>query len=72
MELEGIKQQTRVSIGEQVKSERIKQGLTTRKLAEMCGLSHSHIVRIESGKFAITIDTIGIIAHVLGKNLLIV
>lgn len=63
------KQQARRNIGKMIAAARKKQGFTTRQLADMCGLPQSHIVRIESGRYAVTIDTIGIIAATLGLRI---
>lgn len=61
-----VKTDVRCCVGEQIRKARVDKGLTTRQLADMCGLSQSHIVRIESGRYAVTIDSIGIIAIALG------
>lgn len=64
-----IKQEVREYVGEQIRKARKSQGLTTRQLAEKCGLSHSHIIRVEQGRYAITIDTIAVIAKALGLEI---
>lgn len=66
-----LKQQTRERVGRLIREARTAAGLTTRQLSEMCGLSHSHIVRIESGRYAVTIDSIALIADALGKSITI-
>jgi transcriptional regulator with XRE-family HTH domain len=42
------------------------KGLTTRELAELAGLTHSHIVRIESGYYGFSIDTLDKLVSALG------
>jgi len=65
---EVIERNIRKYIGEQIRNARKAQGMTTRQLAEKCGLSHSHISRIESGRYAVTIDTLAIIGNALGME----
>jgi len=66
------KHEIRQYIGSQVRIARHAKGLTTRQLAEKCGLSHSHISRIESGRYAVTIDTLAIIGNALGMEVKLV
>ncbi len=56
-------------IGALLKAEREKQGIGLRELAEKCGIDHSHLVRIESGRYNITIDILSLVAGALGKRI---
>ena len=56
---------TRKRIGADLRAIREAKGLSTRELAEKAELVHSHIVRIESGKYGFTIDTLQRICEVL-------
>ncbi len=67
-----IKQYARKAVGAMIKEARKANGLTTRQLAEKCGLSNSHITRIESGRYAVTIDSIALIAKALGLQIKLV
>lgn len=69
---EVVMRNIRKYIGDQIRDIRKSQGLTTRQLAEKCGLSHSHISRIESGRYSVTIDTLAVIADALGMEIKIV
>lgn len=62
----------RSEIGRQIKEAREKAGLTVRELAEKAGLSHSHIVRIEAGKYSVTIDTLYKICQGLGLRIALI
>lgn len=48
----------RQRIGFELRALREAQSLTVRELADRAGLDHSHIVRIESGRYGISIDTL--------------
>ena len=67
-----LKKTYRESIGRQIREASNAQGLTIRQLADKCGLSNSHIARIESGRYAVTIDSIGVIASALGLDLVLI
>lgn len=56
-------------IGALLRAERERQGLSGRDLAGKCGISHSHLVRIESGRYNITIDILSLVAGALGKRI---
>lgn len=62
---------TRQRIGAELRALREAKGLTTRELAERCGLIHSHIVRIESGRYGFTIDTLAAICEALNARIVI-
>lgn len=57
---------TRQRIGSELRALREAKGFTTRELAERCGLIHSHIVRIESGRYGFSIDTLSKLTTALG------
>ena len=59
----------RQRIGAQLRALREAKGLTTRELAERCGLTHSHIVRIESGRYGFSIDTLEKLTTTLGAKI---
>lgn len=48
----------RKRIGENIKALRQERGYSIRQLAELTGLTHSHIVRIEAGRYNVGIDTL--------------
>ena len=56
----------RQRIGSELRALRLAKGLSTRELAGQIGITHSHIVRIENGKYAISIDTLNKICQALG------
>jgi transcriptional regulator with XRE-family HTH domain len=58
----------RQRIGAELRTLREAKGLTTRELAERCGLIHSHIVRIESGRYGFSIDTLDKLTTALGAE----
>lgn len=64
-----IKQTARRMIGEQVKTARQGAGLTLRQLAELTGIAHNHISRIEQGRYNVNLDTLAVIANSLGITL---
>jgi transcriptional regulator with XRE-family HTH domain len=65
------KETTRVKIGQQLRALRQERGLSTRQLAEITGVIHSHIVRIESGRYNVGVDTVEKLANALGAKLTI-
>lgn len=58
-------------IGAELRALRTKKGLTTRDLAVITGISQSHIVRIEAGKYGARIDTIETLARAIDAKLTI-
>lgn len=66
---EGVKLETRVRIGRQLRVAREEANLTLRQLAEKVGIAYNHIARIESGRYNVNLDTIAAIASVLGKKI---
>lgn len=59
----------RVIIGKTLRELRVAQGLTQQEVADKCGLTQTHIMRIELAKYAGTIDTIDKVARALGAQL---
>ena len=62
------KQQTRERIDGRIATLRRLRGLTQEQLAQEAGLQRTHVNRIEAGKYAVTIDVVQAIAHVLGMT----
>ncbi|WP_343828290.1 helix-turn-helix transcriptional regulator, partial [Clostridium subterminale] len=54
------------SIGDLIKEKRTEKNISQRKLAELCGMSYSHICRLEKGENIPTLDTITKISNALG------
>lgn len=54
-----------MSIGEQLRAERLRQGLSIRKLASLADVSKQTIVNVESGANSPKIETAEAIAKVL-------
>ena len=59
----------REKIGAELRALRLSKGLTTRELAEVVGMDHSHIVRIESGKYNVRIDTVDALTAALDAEI---
>ena len=55
----------RESIGKQIAAIRKKKGLSLRQLAELTGLNHSNIGKIELGKYSVGVDILGKICDAL-------
>lgn len=55
----------REEIGRQIAAIRKKKGLSLRKLAELTGLNHSNIGKIELGKYSVGVDILGKICDAL-------
>lgn len=62
----------RQRIGAELRALREAKGLTTRELAERCGIIQSHIVRLESGRYGFTIDTLAAICIALDADIKII
>lgn len=56
-------------IGEKIKEERQKNGLSPKQLGKKCGVSESYILEIETGKKIINEKFIKQVSKVLGKNI---
>lgn len=61
----------REKIGAELRALRMEKELTTGELAELCGLTHTNIVKIEDGRYNVRLDTVDVIARALGAELLI-
>ena len=61
----------REQIGTELRALRQERGYSTRQLAELTGLAHSHIVRIEAGRYNVGIDTIEKLFTELGARIVI-
>ena len=59
------KQQTRERIGQRIASLRKLTGFTQEELAFRAGIQRTHLGRIESGKYAVTLETLQAIAEAL-------
>lgn len=66
------KQQTRDRIGQRIAALRKQQGLTQEELAMRAGLQRTHVLRIEAGRYAVTLETVQAIAQALGMTVDIV
>ena len=62
----------RKEMGRQLAKLRAKHGLSTRNLAELCGVNFANICKIENGKYNVSIDILGKICEVLGAEIRIV
>lgn len=61
----------RQRIGAELRATRYDRGLTTRQLEELSGVGHSHIVRIESGRYNVRLDILDKLATALGCDITI-
>lgn len=59
----------REQIGRQVAELRNKRGLSTRQLAELCGVDSSNIGKIERGRYNVSVDILGRVCDALGSRL---
>lgn len=66
------KQLTRIRIGQRIAAIRKLQGLTQEELAIRAGLQRTHVLRIEAGRYAVTLETVQAIALALGMTVDIV
>ena len=62
----------REKIGQQVAALRNKQGLTTRQLADMCGVVYANISKIENGRYNVSIDILQKVCDALGADIRII
>lgn len=62
------KQQTRERIGQRITALRKMQGMTITELAERADIGRGHLSRIESGKYAVSLDILQAIAEALGMT----
>lgn len=59
----------RAEIGRQVAELRSKRGLSTRQLAELCGVNFANIGKIERGAYNVSVDILGRVCEALGARL---
>ena len=59
----------RAEVGRQVAELRNKRGLSTRQLAELCGVDSSNIGKIERGRYNVSVDILGRVCDALGARL---
>ena len=64
-----IREVTRKRIGQTIRNLRHDAGMSVRDLAEAAGITHSHIVRLESGKYGASIDILAQIADVFDMEI---
>ena len=56
-------------LGEKIRCERIKAGLTQEQLAEKANLARNYIGNIERAEYKVTVETLAQIAKALGVHL---
>lgn len=56
-------------VGERIRDLRIKENISQNALAEMAGISQSHLRRVELGQAGITTDHLQMICDVFGMTL---
>ena len=59
-------------IGQQLAALRNKQGLTTRQLADMCGVTYVNISKIENGRYNVSIDILQKVCDALRADIRII
>lgn len=59
-------------LAKQIRSLRTAHQMTQRTMAQKSGMPQSVIARIESGDRGISVDTLGRVAHTLGKEVQLV
>lgn len=62
----------RERIGQRLAELRTMRGLSTRQLAEHCGVNYANICKIENGKYNVSIDLLSKICAALGCEINIV
>ena len=67
--MEDSKTTYRADIGRQVSELRAKRGLSTRQLAELCGVNFANIGKIERGSYNVSIDILGKACAALGARI---
>lgn len=60
------KEDERQRIGQRIAELRREKEMTQTELAEVTGLQRSHIVRLEQGRYGVSIDVLSQIAEALG------
>lgn len=56
-------------IGKQIAALRNKQGITTRLLADMCGINYTNVGKIERGAYNVSIDILSKVCDALGAKI---
>ena len=56
-------------LGQRIRAERKKQGLTLNDLCELSGIAYATLNKIEQGRASARIDTVSRVAHALGMKL---
>lgn len=64
-----VAREARRRIGQTLKAAREAKGYTTRYLAKLTGLDQGHIVRIEAGRYGLTVDTLARLCDALGLKI---
>lgn len=59
----------RADIGRQLAELRAKRGLTTRQLADACGVNYANISKIERGSYNVSVDILGRVCEALEAEL---
>lgn len=70
--MEDNKKTYRAEIGRQLAELRTKRGLSTRQLAELCGVNYANICKIERGSYNVSVDILGRVCDALGAKIVIV
>lgn len=60
---------TRLCLAQEIRELRTKKRLTQKSVAFKAGMPQSVIARLESGGSSVSVDTLGRIAHALGKQI---
>lgn len=64
-----VAREARRRIGQTLKAAREAKGYTTRYLGSLTGLDQGHIVRIEAGRYGLTVDTLARLCDALGLKI---
>lgn len=62
----------REDIGLQLARIRVKRGMSTRELAEQCGVHYSNICKIEKGAYNVSIDILSKVCAALEADIRII
>lgn len=61
--------EARLRMGERIAALRKAKGMTQAELAEITGLQRTHILRIEQGRYGVTVDVLTAIGDALDAEL---
>lgn len=64
-----IAREARKDVGRQIKAAREAKGYTTRYLEKLTGVTHTHISRIEAGRYNVSVDILGRLCDALGVKI---